>query len=64
MEPSGGHLGCPYCCTYEVDRLFVATVHLDACRCRACGASWDEEPESGTFRGRSTAQSALVRQEA
>lgn len=64
MPERAGHLGCPYCCSYEVDRLFVATVHIDTCRCRACGAQWDEDVESGEFRGRSHEQSALVRQEA
>jgi hypothetical protein len=54
------HLGCPYCCSYEVDRLFLATIGMDACSCRACGAEWDEDCQTGECRGRSADHSALV----
>jgi len=47
-----GSLGCPYCGAYEVARLFLASLHLDSCCCASCGARWDQDPESGTYRGR------------
>jgi hypothetical protein len=54
------HLGCPYCCAYEVDRLFLASARVDSCQCRACGARWDEELGTGEFRGRSERHSAVL----
>jgi len=56
-------LGCPYCCSHEVDRLYLASVRLDSCRCRACGAAWDEEFLTGEFRGRADRSSALIPRE-
>ncbi|HEX9258960.1 MAG TPA: hypothetical protein VF855_05435 [Acidimicrobiales bacterium] len=53
--------GCPYCCSYLVDRICIATAHADSCRCRACGASWDEDVRTGEVLGRSDMQSVLVR---
>jgi hypothetical protein len=53
-------MGCPYCCSYEVDRLYLASVRLDSCRCRGCGAGWDEEVATGEFRGRADRSSALI----
>jgi hypothetical protein len=53
-------LGCPYCCSFEVDRLYLASVRLDSCRCRGCGAGWDEELDTGQFRGRADRSSALI----
>jgi len=60
--PNGGagHLRCPYCQAYEVDRVYVATVRLDACECRACGARWDEQAETGAYRGRAGRSSAVA----
>jgi transposase-like protein len=59
--PTGAtSLGCPYCCSYEVERLYLASVHLDSCRCRACGAGWEEQLGTGEFRGRSDRQSTLI----
>jgi ribosomal protein L37AE/L43A len=37
------HLCCPFCAAYEVDRLYLGTLRVDACQCRACGAGWEEE---------------------
>ena len=50
---SSAFLACPYCGSYDVGRLYLASVHLDSCECRACAARWDEDVESGEFRGRS-----------
>jgi hypothetical protein len=58
-EP-GGHLRCPYCEAYAVTRLFLGTLHLDSCECGACGARWDEDPDSGAFRGRASRASVVV----
>jgi hypothetical protein len=54
------HLGCPYCCSYEVDRLYVGSARVDSCSCRACGADWDEVVGSGEIKGRSKRHSALL----
>jgi hypothetical protein len=53
-------LGCPYCSSYEVERLYLASVRLDSCRCRACGAGWDETLDTGEFRGRAQKSSAAA----
>ncbi|HVE95142.1 MAG TPA: hypothetical protein VNB24_09490 [Acidimicrobiales bacterium] len=57
---SGGHLACPFCASYDVDRLFIATANLDCCECAACGARWDEERGTGEYRGRSKRSSVLA----
>lgn len=60
--PRRAQLGCPFCCTYEVDRLFVGSSGLDSCACRVCGAAWDEVVATGEVMGRSPRHSALLRQ--
>ena len=66
QEPSGEHPGqrgrlqCPFCNSYDVARLFVASSHADSCECASCGAGWDEEHASGEYRGRSDLTSILV----
>jgi hypothetical protein len=45
------HFQCPYCESFEVDRLYLASLKLDSCVCLACGARWDEDAKSGAFRG-------------
>lgn len=52
-EPSG-HLQCPFCAAYEVDRLYLGSFRLDSCECTSCGARWDQDPDSGAFRGRAS----------
>jgi hypothetical protein len=49
-----GHLQCPFCAAYEVDRLYLATFHLDSCQCVSCGARWDQDAQSGAYRGRAS----------
>ncbi len=53
------HLSCPFCGAYEVDRLYLASTHVDACACGACGARWDQDAATGRFRGRAPRESAL-----
>lgn len=61
-EPEGsGRLQCPFCTSYDVARLFVASLDLDACACASCSACWDEERGSGRYRGRSDRASILMR---
>jgi hypothetical protein len=55
-----GHLRCPYCGAYGVERLYLATVKLDSCECTTCGARWDEDPVTGEFRGRAARHSVLA----
>ena len=56
----GGHLMCPFCNSYDVNRLFLASVNVDSCECASCGARWDEERESGQYRGRAQRSSVLL----
>jgi len=60
MTEEGGHMQCPFCSSYEVDRLFLASTGLDSCVCLACGARWDEDARSGEFRGRGSLGSVLA----
>jgi hypothetical protein len=53
-------LRCPYCSGYEVRRLYLADVDLDACDCRACGARWDERHSDGAFVGRGSRATVLL----
>ena len=55
-----GHLRCPFCEAYEVERLYLASAAVDSCACSSCGARWDEDPTSGDYRGRSSHQSAVT----
>jgi hypothetical protein len=50
----GGHLQCPFCEAYEVERLYLASVGMDSCACASCGARWDEDATNGDYRGRSS----------
>jgi len=52
--PPDGHLRCPYCSAYEVQRLYLATLRRDSCVCGSCGARWDQDPLSGAFLGRTS----------
>ena len=54
------HFTCPFCTSHEVDRLFLASLRLDSCACLSCGARWDEDAESGEFRGRGARSSILA----
>ena len=58
-----GHLQCPFCEAYEVERLYLASLRLDSCACLSCGARWDEDADSGAFRGRATRSSVLAPRE-
>jgi len=54
------HFQCPYCESFEVDRLYLASLRLDSCACLTCGARWDEDATSGEFRGRSSSSSVMT----
>jgi len=53
-------LACPFCRAFEVQRLYLASVRLDACACSSCGARWEEDAVSGVFRGRSSRSSIVL----
>ena len=55
-----GHFSCPFCTSHEVDRLYLASLRLDSCACLSCGARWDEDADSGQFRGRASRSSILA----
>ena len=59
-----GHLECPFCTSYDVARLYLASLRLDSCVCETCGARWDEDTASGAFKGRSSRTSAITPREA
>lgn len=64
MDGSGAtneprQLSCPFCDSYTVDRLYLASAHLDTCECHTCGARWDEEEGTGAYRGRASRSSVL-----
>ncbi|HEX5365883.1 MAG TPA: hypothetical protein VFW63_04375 [Acidimicrobiales bacterium] len=60
MDDHTGHLQCPFCGAYEVDRLFIGSLHVDSCTCHACGSRWDEDASTGEYRGRGEAESVIV----
>jgi hypothetical protein len=60
-EGVGRHLSCPFCASYEVDRLFVASVACDACECMTCRSHWKEAVATGSYRGSSAPASVIVR---
>jgi hypothetical protein len=53
-------LRCPYCTGYDVRRLYLASVDVDACDCGACGARWDERHSDGAFVGRGSRATVLL----
>ncbi len=59
MSDRAGHLQCPFCEAYEVERLFLASLHVDSCACASCGARWDEDASSGDYRGRASHESVF-----
>jgi hypothetical protein len=60
MDRGPGHLQCPFCGAYEVDRLYVGSLNIDACTCDGCGARWDEDAETGRYRGRGDVDSVIA----
>ena len=58
------HLSCPFCSSYDVDRLFLASSRIDCCECTSCGARWDESSTTGEYLGRTDRSSVLVRHRA
>ena len=50
--PPAGHLQCPFCRAYSVQRLFLPSLDCDACSCDACTLQWDEERGTGVIRSR------------
>ncbi len=63
MGDDAEHFQCPYCDSFEVDRLYLASLNLDSCVCAACNARWDEDATSGEFRGRASRSSVLAPRE-
>jgi transcription elongation factor Elf1 len=55
-----GHLACPFCNSYDVSRLYIASLKMDSCECESCGARWDEDARSGEYLGRANRASVLL----
>ena len=64
VSADAGHLQCPFCSGYGVDRLYLASLDLDSCACSACGARWDEDHDTGDYAGRGTKASVFTRRHA
>ena len=60
MDDDTGHLQCPFCGAYEVDRLFIGSLRVDSCTCQGCGARWDEDVTTGRYRGRGSVESVMA----
>jgi hypothetical protein len=54
---------CPFCNSYDVGRLFIASINVDSCECASCGARWDEDRASGEYLGRADRASVLMRRD-
>lgn len=62
-EQTSGHMCCPFCNSYDVGRLFIASINVDSCECASCGARWDEDRSSGEYLGRADRASVLMRRD-
>jgi Zn ribbon nucleic-acid-binding protein len=54
------HLACPFCNSYDVTRLYIASLKMDSCECLSCGARWDEDARNGEYLGRANRSSVLL----
>jgi hypothetical protein len=63
MSEGTGPLECPFCEAFEVDRLYLGTLRIDACTCMACGARWDQDTDTGRYRGRGRTESVVAPRE-
>ena len=54
------HLCCPFCGSYDVERLYIGSRAVDCCECVACGAGWEESAVTGTYRGRVSRTSVAI----
>ncbi|MBW3555390.1 MAG: hypothetical protein KY454_00480 [Actinobacteria bacterium] len=59
MSEDPGHLQCPFCNSYDVNRLFLGGLNVDTCDCSSCGARWDQDSHSGEYRTRGRCSSVL-----
>jgi hypothetical protein len=41
---------CPSCGSADVARLYLGSLHVDSCECRACRAQWEEDRERAELR--------------
>ena len=55
-----GHLQCPFCNSYDISRLYLASLNMDSCECMSCRQRWDEDTGSGEYRGRANRASVLM----
>lgn len=63
MSDGSGPLDCPFCGAFEIDRLYLGTLHIDVCTCTACGARWDQDTDTGRYRGRGHGESVVAPRE-
>jgi hypothetical protein len=54
-----GRMQCPFCSGYDIERLYLASLQVDACACATCGARWDERVGTGEFVGRGSKATVL-----
>ena len=60
VSDEGVRLKCPFCDSYEVERMYLASLRLDSCECRSCSARWDEDAVTGEYRGRGSRSSQVT----
>ena len=60
MSAGQGTCNAPSVRHYEVERLYLASLHLDSCACQSCGARWDEDATTGDYRGRGDIDSIIA----
>ena len=60
-ERDNEHFACPFCNSYDVNRLYIAGADVDSCECSGCGARWDQERSTGKYLGRSDRSSVIAR---
>ena len=60
MSDNPGHLQCPFCLSYDVARLYLASLRLDSCACSSCAAQWDEDALTGAYKGRASRESVVT----
>src|SRR3546814_13887456 len=52
IEREHGHLRCPFCEAYEVERPYLATLRPNSFSSSSFGAPWDRDQPRDTYRGR------------
>ena len=44
-----------------MERLYLASLHMDSCACSGCGARWDEVKGTGLYAGHGSRATVFAR---